>query len=188
MRDTGFTAIETQRLRLRRFAPGDVDVFHAYRADEEVARFQSWQRYTIEQARRFVEQMARLDPGVPGEPFQFAVAQRDDDALVGDCMLVLDAAHPPNAEVGYTLGREHRGLGYATEAALAMLGYAFARQGAGLVRAVTDTRNAASISVAERLGMQPAGTVHTTFKGEPCEERTYEITREAWEARTSRAR
>ena len=188
MRDAGFTAIETERLLLRRFASRDVEAFHSYRADDEVARFQSWQDYTIEQARRFVEEMTRLDPGVPGEPFQFAAARRDDDALVGDCMLALDAADPPNAEVGYTLAPEHRGLGYATEAALAVLGYAFARQGAGLVRAVTDTRNGASISVAERLGMQAASTVHTTFKGEPCEERTYEITRAEWEARASRAR
>lgn len=188
MRDTAFTAIETERLRLRRFAPGDVGAFHAYRADDEVARFQSWQGYTIEQARRFVDEVARLDPGVPGEPFQFAVARRDDGVLVGDCMLALDAADPPNAEVGYTLAPAHRGLGYATEATLAVLGYAFARHGAGLARAVTDTRNVASIAVAERLGMQAAGTVHTTFKGEPCEERTYEITRAAWEARASRAR
>lgn len=186
MRDTGFTAIETERLRLRRFAPGDVAAFHAYRADDDVARFQSWQDYTTEQARRFVDEMARLDPGVPGEPFQFAVARRDDDVLVGDCMLALDAADPPDAEVGYTLAPAHRGFGYATEAATAVLHYAFARHGASLVRAVTDTRNATSIAVAQRLGMHAASTVHTTFKGEPCEERTYEISRAGWTAWAAR--
>ena len=30
--------------------------------------------------------------------------------------------------------------------------------------------------------MRLIGTVHTTFKGEPCDEHTYEITRAEWES------
>jgi RimJ/RimL family protein N-acetyltransferase len=183
MRDTAFTTIETERLRLRRFAPGDVAAFHAYRADDEVARFQSWRHYTIEQAERFVQEMTRHDPGVPGDAFQFAVVRRADDLLVGDCMLALDAGDPANAEIGYTLAPTHRGRGYAVEAAQTVLGYAFERHEVALVRAVTDTRNLASIAVAERLGMRLVGTVHTSFKGEPCDEHTYQITGAEWESR-----
>src|SRR5829696_4806417 len=135
MRDTAFTTIETHRLLLRRFAPGDVAAFHAYRADDEVARFQSWQHYTLEQAERFVQEMTRQDPGVPGDAFQFAVVRRAGDVLVGDCMLALDAGDPANAEIGYTLSPAHRGRGYAIEAAQAVLGYAFDRQEVALVRA-----------------------------------------------------
>jgi RimJ/RimL family protein N-acetyltransferase len=182
MRDSAFTAIETRRLRLRRFSPDDAGAFHAYRADDDVARFQSWHDYTIEHAERFVQEMTRHDPGVPGEPFQFAVARRDDDLLVGDCMLALDAGDPPRAEIGYTLAPAHQGMGYAIEAARAVRDYAFARHGAAVVRAVTDSRNAPSIAVAERLGMVLVGTLHTAFKGEPCEEHTYEVTRDGWES------
>jgi RimJ/RimL family protein N-acetyltransferase len=181
MRDRDFTTIETERLRLRRFAPGDVAPFHAYRASSDVARFQSWGHYTIEEAERFVREMTGHDPGVPGDPFQFAVARRTDDVLVGDCMLALDAGDPANAEIGYTVSPAHQGNGYAVEAARALLGYTFGRHEVALVRAVTDTRNAPSIAVAERIGMRLVGTVHTTFKGEPCDEHTYEITRAAWE-------
>ncbi len=183
MRDRSFTSIETERLRLRRFAPRDVAAFHAYRVDDDVARFQSWQDYTVAQAEAFVGEMEGADPGVPGEPFQFAIARLRDDALVGDCMLALDAGDPAIAEIGYTVDRSHQGHGYATEAAHALLGYAFERQGVGAVRAVTDSRNAASIVVAERLSMALVATVHTTFKGEACDEHTYEIGREAWAAR-----
>ncbi|MEX1263490.1 MAG: GNAT family N-acetyltransferase [Actinomycetota bacterium] len=183
MRDASFSSIETARLRLRRFAPADIAAFHAYRADDDVARFQSWQDYTIEQAERFVEEMARHDPGVPGEPFQFAVARRDDDVLVGDYMLALDAGAGPNAEIGYTVASDHRGHGYSIEAGLAVLGYAFDHQGVTALRTVTDTRNAASIAIAERLGMQLIGTVHTMFKQEACDEHTYELTRIRWESR-----
>lgn len=182
MRDRDFTTIEVERLRLRRFTPDDVAAFHACRADNDVARFQSWQHYTIEQAERFVREMTGHDPGVPGDPFQFAVARRTDDVLVGDCMLALDAGDPANAEIGYTVSPTHQGNGYAIEAARALFGYAFGRHEVAIVRAVTDTRNAPSIAVAERLGMRLVGTVHTTFKGEPCDEHTYEITRAVWES------
>ena len=49
-RDADFTSIVTERLRLRRFSPGDVEAFHAYRADPGVARYQSWSDFTREQA------------------------------------------------------------------------------------------------------------------------------------------
>jgi RimJ/RimL family protein N-acetyltransferase len=182
-RDPTFTTIETERLRLRRFREADVDAFQAYRSDPEVARFQSWQDHTPEQAERFVAEMAVADPGVPGAPFQFAVALLDDDALVGDCMLAIGAGGRPSAEIGYTVAPAAHGRGVATEAARAVVGYAFDRQGVHAVRAVTDTRNTGSIRVAERLGMRLVGTVHTTFKEEPCDEHTYEVTRAAWRGR-----
>lgn len=79
------------------------------------------------QAERFVREVAHHDPGVPGDAFQFAVVLRADEVLVGDCMFVLDAGDPANAEIGYTLSPAHRGRGYAVEAARAVLGYAFDR-------------------------------------------------------------
>lgn len=182
-RDAGFTSIETERLRLRRFSHSDVSAFHAYRADDVVARYQSWRDYTREQAERFVEQMAMNDPGVPGEPFQLAVAPIADDALLGDCMFAIDAGDTPNAEIGYTIAPSHQAQGYATEAVTGLLGYAFETHGVETVRATTDARNAASIAVAERVGMRLVGTVRTTFKDEPCEERTYEVTRDRWGSR-----
>jgi len=182
-RDATFTAIETGRLRLRRFEPGDAAAFHAYRANEAVARYQSWQDYTIEQAERFVDEIAKDDPGVPGAPFQFAVVGLDDEELMGDCMLVIDAGDPPTAEIGYTMAPAHQGHGYATEAAQALLAYAFDRHEIAAAKAVTDARNAPSIAVAKRLGMRLMSAEQTRFKGEPCEEQTYEITHETWQSR-----
>jgi RimJ/RimL family protein N-acetyltransferase len=190
VRDRSFTTIGTERLVLRRFAAGDLDTFARYRADPDVARFQSWQDYTREDAERFIEAMSRTDPGVPGEWFQFAVAWETSpargmpgrSALVGDCALVLDAGDPPTAEIGYTLDPAFTGRGYATEAVRALVGYAFDRLGVTRVRAVADTRNAPSIKVAERLGMSLTATLHTSFKGEPCEEHTYELTEGTWRA------
>jgi RimJ/RimL family protein N-acetyltransferase len=183
MRDRSFSTIETERLVLRRFVVGDVAAFAAYRAEPDIERYQSWEGFTLEDAERFIASLASEDPGVPGEWFQFALARRGDDRLLGDCAIALDAGDPPSAEIGYTLSPNAQGQGYATEAVGGLLGYAFERLNVATVHAVTDTRNVPSMSVAERLGMRRVATISTTFKGEACDEHTYEMTRDAWRNR-----
>jgi [ribosomal protein S5]-alanine N-acetyltransferase len=57
-------------------------------------------------------------------------------------------------EVGWGLEPPYRGQGYAREAARAILGYAFAHREVDEVIARIDVKNAASIAVAEAIGMR----------------------------------
>jgi len=79
---------------------------------------------------------------------------------------------------------DHRGHGYATEAAAAMLGLGF--EGLGLHRIVgrLDARNDASARVLERLGMRrEAHFVENEFvKGEWCDELVYAMLASEWQA------
>jgi RimJ/RimL family protein N-acetyltransferase len=176
VRDPDFTTIETERLVLRRFDHADAAAFAAYRADPEIARYQSWdETYSVEDAVGFVDSLRDVDPGTPGEWFQFAVARRHDGALVGDCAMHVDPRDPNLAEIGYTLVPVHQGHGYATEAAEALIGYAVARLHVTRVHAIVDGRNTPSIRVAERLGFTRVARTRTTFKGERCVEVTYEL-------------
>ncbi|MFC9976492.1 GNAT family N-acetyltransferase [Spirillospora sp. NPDC127200] len=59
-----------------------------------------------------------------------------------------------DAEIVYSLEPARWGQGLAAEAARAVLGYAFEVVGLRRVTAEIDVRNAASIDVAERLGMR----------------------------------
>lgn len=175
-----FRPIDTDRLRLRRFRAEDAPAFARYRADPEVARFQGWEAgYPLAQAETFVAEMATARPGVPGGWFQVAIADPASDELIGDCVLHLLPQDPEIVEIGYTIAPEHQGNGYATEAARALIAYAFDGLGVRIVRATADARNVASIRVAERLGMTHTSTTHTTFKGAPSEERAYEVRRGA---------
>jgi len=63
----------------------------------------------------------------------------------------------PALQVGWRLARAHWGQGYATEAARAMLDFAFETLGVDRVYANIDPANAASIAVVRRLGMRDAG-------------------------------
>lgn len=58
----------------------------------------------------------------------------------------------PDKELYYLIGRDHWGNGYATEAASALLAYAFDMFGLDRVYAKADPRNAASLRVFEKLG------------------------------------
>jgi len=130
-----------------------------------------------------IASLADEHPGQPGDVwYQFAVADRTTDLLLGDCGLHVDARDPSRAEIGYTLAPANHGRGLATEAVGALVGYAFAALGVDRVQAIADERNAPSIRVVERLGFGPVARVHTTFKGERCVEETYELRREPADA------
>jgi RimJ/RimL family protein N-acetyltransferase len=58
----------------------------------------------------------------------------------------------PGFELGWTIGREFWGKGYATEAAQRALEYAFQEMGRDHVISCIDPENVRSIKVAERLG------------------------------------
>jgi len=82
----------------------------------------------------------------------WAVAERDTGLLAGR----VGCWQPegwPGLEIGWTLRRRFWGRGYATEAALAALEYAFARLGQERVISLIRPDNGPSIAVALRLGM-----------------------------------
>jgi RimJ/RimL family protein N-acetyltransferase len=64
-----------------------------------------------------------------------------------------------SAALGYCLAEAAWGHGYATEAAAAVLTWAFATLDLNRVQAETDTRNAASARVLEKLGFVHEGTL-----------------------------
>ena len=162
---------------IRRFHADDTEAFAGYRSDPDVAQYQSWNDYTLEDAKAFVREMASLHPGEPGEWFQFAAADLVSDTLLGDVALCVDVNDVARAELGFTLAPAHQGNGYATEAVRGVIAYAFDRLDVGTVFAIADARNGASIALLERIGMQLVSTQGALFKGERCEKHTYELPR-----------
>src|SRR5271155_3026914 len=129
----------------------------AYRNDREVARYQSWESISRAEAARFIGQQSRHRPGIPGRWFQFAVEVKAGGALAGDCALLVIRTTPRVGEIGYTFSRAYQHSGLATEAARAVLDFAFDSLGLNRVLATTDCRNAPSVALMERLGMKRSG-------------------------------
>lgn len=81
----------------------------------------------------------------------WSVERKSDDTLVGFVLLGLEWGDEA-PELGWALSSEHRGKGYAVEAASAAQSHALALFGPGVVLSYIAEDNAGSIKVAERLG------------------------------------
>ena len=185
MGTTAFTKIETERLVLRRLCDEDLASFMAYLNDPEVARYQSWESYTEEQARGVIERQKDVEPGTPGQWFTFAAELKEAGELVGHVALSVKADDPKQAEIGFTFARGQQGRGLAREAAEAVLDYAFGVLGLHRVVAVADCENARSVALLERLGMRREGhfVENIWFKGAWGSEYLYALLRKEWLAR-----
>jgi ribosomal-protein-alanine N-acetyltransferase len=83
--------------------------------------------------------------------FDLALERRCDGKVIG--MLTLIRREHNKAEIGWSLGIEHRGQGYVTEGARALVAYGFATLGLHRIYATTSNVNTGSWRVMERLGM-----------------------------------
>lgn len=177
---TTFTFIESPRLILRRFADADLRPFLAYLNDPPVARYQSWESYTEQEARAVIEQQKTRSPGEPGQWFTFALELKETGALVGH--VALSVKDERQAEIGFTTARAFHGRGLASEAAARVLDYAFTEMNLRRVTAVTDVENVKSAALLERLGMRREGhfVENIWFKGRWGSEYLYAILRDEW--------
>lgn len=178
-----FVALETDRLRLRRFTDVDLKPFMAYRNDPEVARYQSWEGITEREAREFLAEQKTIQPGMPGQWFQIAAELKETGKLIGDCALKIEEHDPRQAEIGYTFAREYQGRGLASEAVTRVLDYALLTLGLHRIIAITDCLNTASVALLERLGLRREGHfIHNIwFKGRWGDEYLYAILQEEWQ-------
>jgi RimJ/RimL family protein N-acetyltransferase len=183
--------INTPRLRLRRFASTDADVLRAYRNDPVVARFQGWSSLTQQEAAIFAGEMAMVPCGAPGVGIQIAVALWETDALIGDCYLKVSTDAPWQAEIGFTVARQHQGNGYAAEAVSAVLGMCFGDLGLHRVMAVTDVRNGRSVRLLTKLGFRREAHFRESWRekdGGWSDEYLYALLESEWRARLSNPR
>lgn len=148
--------LETTRLILREMTPDDLDAVASILIDEEVARI--WTRpFTRDDCAAWIDkQRARYESDSCA--YWLCVDKRTGEPVgqAGVLMLTIDARR--ETTLGWILARGHRGRGYATEAARASLGWALDHTDAPRIVAPIRPINAASIRVAERLGMHHAWT------------------------------
>lgn len=155
----------SERLLLRPFERADAPAAHEIYRDELVMRWVGTGPVTR------AEQTAAMLGGYIEHQrkygFSFwAVLLRDGGQLIGDAGLY---RRGDRVELGYTLGREHWGRGYGTEAARTCVDAAFEKLGIGRVEALVRPENIASAAVLAKLGFEPRervfvhGALHDRF-------------------------
>lgn len=183
--------LRTPRLRLRPFQESDLAAFAEYRSDPEVARYQSWSApYSMEHAQEFLGQMNRTTPGVPGSWFQLAMERQDEPGIIGDCAFQVQAEDSRQAQVGFTLARQHQKHGYAAEAVRALVDFLFSEYQLHRITATCDALNLASARLLERIGMRREAEYRENvwFKGAWGDEYLYAILESEWRNTRENAR
>ena len=147
--------VRTERLRIRRATPHDLDATWSFRRLPEVGEWVTW---TAEDGDRYAEQF--LDPGRLASTL---VVERDG-RVIGDLMVRIEdawaqgevAAHAVGvqAELGWSLDPQYAGQGYATEAVAELLRICFEELGLRRVVALCFADNTASWRLMERVGMR----------------------------------
>ena len=180
-----FLPMTTERLVLRRFTGKDAAAFCAYRGDPEIARYQSWDGCSTEEAREFVEKHAAQPFGPPGEWMQIAIALKSSNELIGDCGVRIGSDDARQATIGVTLARQYHGRGFASEALVCLFDHLLREMGLHRIVADIDSENIAMQRLAGRLGMRREGHLRQSlwFKGGWADELFYALLRDEWLAR-----
>ncbi len=141
--------IETQRLKLRRFTPADLDWLAAMNAEPKTRGF-LWDGPTNrEAATRDLERwLAEYERGLG----HLAMIHKPDDTPIGHCGLTEDE-DSGRILLSYALREDYWCMGLAPETCRAVLRYAFEELGLDEVWTATRAENRAWRGMMERLGM-----------------------------------
>ena len=181
-------SLATERLLLRPFSLSDANDVQRLAGDRAIADT------TINIPHPYEDGMAEEWIGKHQETFDqgkgvtFAITTKANGALVGAISLMsVSAGH--QAEMGYWVGKPYWNEGFCTEAANAVLRYAFEQMGLVRVHAIHFSRNSASGRVMQKVGMKHEGRrAHHVRKWGVFEDLDlYGILREDWEKTTGPA-
>ncbi|BCM91663.1 hypothetical protein IAD21_03538 [Abditibacteriota bacterium] len=175
--------LHSPRLCLRRLRLEDATAIWTYRSLPEVARYQGWDSYTMEDAERLVTEQVEVVPDTLGSWLQLGIIERESETLIGDCGIHFPSEHPQQVMIGMTLSPTHQGRGLATETMESLLRYVLGRLNKHRAFAITDADNHASARLMERVGFRKeAHTIENVwFKGAWGSEFLFAMLRREWQ-------
>lgn len=170
--------IETARLTLRPFEDKDLDDFFDYASDSGVGEASGWKHHESKEESEAVLKV------IIASHHTFAIEEKESGKVIGsvgfetssdvykDCNLGENIN-----DIGYILGRNYWGNGYASEVITGILSYAFYMLHLDAVTCACFKDNGASKKIIENCGFKPvAEGKYNTQLGETYEAQYYAIT------------
>lgn len=157
--------IETERLLIRPLQPKDLPSFLEFMLDEMATEYLTFteEQKTEEGAKALFRKV--VDSYSSSEPIlALAIVDKEEGYFMGSCG-VSPLEEEGVVECYYSLLPKYWGMGFATEAAKALVNYFLGLEEVKVVKAFVSPNNPRSIHVAERVGMQGLGAATHPLSG-----------------------
>lgn len=184
--------LRTERLILRDFTPEDIDGVADLVGDDQVTVWLSFDSRTREQAAEMLDGILARQLGQPRAEYYLAItpaetaldehapAENGPDTVAGFIRLGLGGHQA--ADLGYALRPHWQHRGIATEAAIAMIDFAFDKLGLHRLVANIGPANTASLRLVKALGFTREGTLrdHVFTNGAWRDSESYSLLAGEW--------
>ncbi len=146
-----YSLIETHYLFIRRFKETDSHDLYEYLSNPETYAFEPGQPISLSEAKRLAKERSE------GTDF-YAVVLKESEKMIGHLYFKqIDPQVMMTWELGYIFNPSYHRKGYASEAARALIEYAFQNQTVHRIMARCDPKNPASWKLLEKIGFRREG-------------------------------
>jgi len=167
--------LKTERLFLRTITEADAAIVRnfgkdEFETDEDALKWIRWVKSKNDEGRLIVN---------------FYIWLTQTNQCIGRVYIHSKPELNGEVEIGYGISKEHRNSGYATEAAKAVVQFAFEKAGQDVLVAIVKPENVASCRVVKKLGFSNCG-IRTVpdENGENCEFDYFQLCRNDWRVLT----
>ena len=147
--------IETERLVLRQFEPGEGQLIYTLNEDPEITRYTGDPVRDMDHANEVLEQVILPQYALYNHG-RWAVHTKPGMEFIGWCGLKY-RPELDEIDLGYRVMKSAWGKGYASEAAMASIKYGFEKLGLRRIVGRAMPENIASVKVLEKCGMRYVG-------------------------------
>ena len=155
--------LASDRLSIKKFAKPDIEFNIQHETNPEIMRYIR-DPCPIEETREKTEKCAKQWTGNEQEWTLMAVRHLKTNDYVGMVCFRYESIENDTVEIGWRLGLEHHGKGYATEAACYFLDFIKSTIKPHKVVAYCVSENTASSNIMTKLGMQQEGCLRQFSK------------------------
>ncbi len=147
-----WNGMRTPRLAFRKLHLEDEQAVYHYSSNPEVTKYVIFPTHqSLEDTRAFIN--LSMEKYKKGQVACWAVTLKDTGAMVGTADFCWWSMEQHKAEVGFCFATEHWGIGYASEALMALIKFGFTYMDLHRTEARCFQENKASARVMEKAGM-----------------------------------
>lgn len=155
--------LSTERLFLRKMKASDSESLYKIWSDPEVTKYMNIDSFTDKsQAKDMIDLLDKLSQ--ENKAVRYSIIEKKSNKIIGSCGYNSLDFENSKVEVGYDISKTYWGNGFAPEAILSLVDYAFNSLNINRIEAKVEPENINSIKVLQKLNFTLEGTMRKCEK------------------------